>query len=295
MYEQALKLRKIMAEKNAPTSLAGNVKVYCVTSGKGGVGKTNLSVNMGLILQNLGKKVLIIDADLGLANIDVVSGLYPEYNLSHILSSGKSIQDVILDGPLGISILPGASGLYDLANITSIELKVLIDSFSSIANAFDIIIIDTGAGISKNVISFIRSSDEIIVVTTPEPSAVTDAYAIIKIAHKYCNYIHVIVNKTDNYKEAEQTMERLSKATKKFLNIKINYLGYVLEDKAVYKSNMAQTPFYIKYPDGLASKCLINITKKLIYGEQIPLESNLTVDGWFAKLMSFIKTNVGAI
>ncbi len=297
MYEQALKLRKIMAEKNASTSRTGNVKVYCVASGKGGVGKTNLSVNMGLVIQSLGKNVLLIDADLGLANIDVVSGLYPKYNLSHILSIGKSIKDVILKGPMGISILPGASGLYDLANITSVELKILIDSFSSIANDFDIIIIDTGAGISKNVISFIRSSDEVIVVTTPEPSAVTDAYALIKIARKYCDSIHVIVNKTDNYKEAEYTIEKLSRVTKKYLNLKINYLGYVLKDNTIYKSNMAQTPFYIKYPNGLASKCLITISKKLIYGEQIPLEAktSLTVDGWFAKLMSFIKTNVGAM
>ena len=295
MYEQALKLRKIMTEKNLSGSLTGNVRVYCVTSGKGGVGKTNLSVNMGLVLQNMGKKVLIIDADLGLANIDVVAGLYPKYNISHILSIGKSIQDVILEGPMGISILPGASGICDLANITSTELEILIDSFSSIANAFDIIIIDTGAGISKNVISFIHSSDEVIVVTTPEPSAVTDAYAIIKIAHRYCNHIHLVVNKTDNYKEAEYTMEKLSNAAKKFLDIRINYLGFILEDKTIYKSNMIQTPFFIKYPDGLASKCLINISKRLIYGDQSPLEHNLTVDGWFTKLMSFIKTNVGAM
>lgn len=295
MYEQALKLRKIMAEKKPTTRHRGNVRVYCITSGKGGVGKTNLSVNMGLILQNLGKKVLLIDADLGLANIDVVTGLYPKYNISHILSSGKSIQDVILDGPMGISILPGASGLYDLANITNTQLEMLIDSFNKIANAFDIIIIDTGAGISKNVISFIQSSDEMIVVTTPEPSAVTDAYALIKIAHKYSDSIHVVVNKADNYKEAEYTAEKLSKATKKFLNIKINYLGFVLEDKSIHKSNMVQTPFFIKYPNGLASKCLMNVSKKLIYGEQSPQDSNLTVDGWFKKLMSFIKTNVGAM
>lgn len=132
-------------------------------------------------------------------------------------------------------------------------------------------------------------------VTTPEPSAVTDAYALIKIAHKYCDNIHVVVNKADNYKEAEYTMEKLSKATKKFLNIKINYLGFVLEDKSIYKSNMVQTPFFIKYPNSLGSKCLTNISKRLIYGKQAPLETSLTVDGWFAKLMSFIKTNVGAM
>lgn len=293
MYEQVANLQSIINERNTLPNVARNIKVYCVTSGKGGVGKTNISVNMGLILQNFGKRVLIIDADLGLANIDIVSGLYPKYNLSHILTGGKSIRDVLLEGPLGISILPGASGLYDLANVTSAELKVLIDSFTSIANDFDVMIIDTGAGISKNVISFIRSSNEIIVVTTPEPSAITDAYATIKIAHKYCEHIHVVVNKTDNYKEAERTIEKLAKTTNKFMDFTINYLGYVLEDKTIYKSNIAQIPFYIKYPDGLASKCLMNISKKLVFGDQAPSKST-TVEGWFTKLMSFIKTNVGA-
>jgi len=295
MYEQALKLRKLMEQKKPPAKPDKKVKVYCIASGKGGVGKTNLSVNIGLALQNLGKKVLLIDGDLGLANIDVVTGLYPKYNLFHILSIGKSIQDVILNGPRGISILPGASGLYELANITSTQLEILIDSFNSIANTFDIIIIDTGAGISKNVLSFIQSSDEVIVVTTPEPSAVTDAYALIKVAYRHCNSIHVIINKTENYKEAQFTMEKLVKAAKKFLNINISYLGFVLEDKSILKANMEQTPFLIKYPDGLASKCLMNITKKLLYGPQSPVENTVTVDGWFKKLISFIKTNMGAI
>lgn len=295
MYEQALKLKKLMEQKKPPTEFDKKVKVYCVASGKGGVGKTNLSVNLSLALQNLGKNVLLIDGDLGLANIDVVTGLYPKYNLSHILTAGKSIQDVILDGPKGISILPGASGLYELANISSSELEILIKSFNSISSIFDIIIIDTGAGISKNVLSFIQSSHEVIVVTTPEPSAVTDAYALIKLAYKHCDTINVIINKADNYKEANFTMGKLAKAAKKFLNIDIRYLGFVLEDKTVLKANMEQTPFLIKYPNGLASKCLINITNKLLYGQEIHNEGTVTIEGWFKKLMSFIKTNVGSL
>jgi len=239
--------------------------------------------------------VLLIDADLGLANIDVVTGLYPKYNLSHVLSIGKSIQDIIVDGPKGISVLPGASGLYELANITNAQLEILIESFKSISGDFDIIIIDTSAGISKNVIGFIQSADEVIVVTTPEPSSVTDAYALIKVAHKHCDKINLIVNKTENYKEAQFTMEKLTKAAKKFLNIDINYLGFILEDKSIHKANMEQIPFFIKYPEGLASKCLINITSKLVYGQQSSIENRVTVDGWFKKLISFIKTNVGAM
>jgi len=295
MYEQAIKIRKLMEQKKIPAKPDKKVKVYCVTSGKGGVGKTNLSVNLGLALQNIGKKVLLIDGDLGLANIDIVTGLFPKYNLSHILAYGKSINDVILTGPKGISILPGASGLYDLANITSSELEILINSFNSIANTFDIIIIDTGAGISKNVLSFIQSSHEVIVVTTPEPSAVTDAYAIIKLAYRHCNAINVIVNKADNFKVAKFTMEKLEKTAKKFLNIDINYLGFILEDKTVQKANMEQTPFIIKYPNGLASKCLINITYKLLNDYEDLEENKVTIEGWFKKLMSFIKMNVGTL
>lgn len=295
MYEQASKLRQIIAKRHLSENPSNNnVRVYCITSGKGGVGKTNLSVNLGIFLQSLGKRVLVIDADLGLANIDVVTGLYPKYNLSHILTTGKSIQDIILDGPKGITILPGGSGIYDLANITDTKLEILIKSFRGISDSYDIIIIDTSAGISKNVMNFIRSSDEVIVVTTPEPSAVTDAYALIKIAHKYCNNLHLVVNKADNFKEAEFTMEKLLKVTQKFLNTHINYLGFVLEDKTVYKSNMEQIPFCIRYPNGLASKCITNIGNQLIYGEQ-GQETKLTVDGWFKKLISLIKTNTGAI
>lgn len=298
MYEQTSKLRKIVAEKNSISDISGdgkNLKVYCVTSGKGGVGKTNLSVNLGLAMQSLGKKVLLIDADLGLANIDVLLGLFPEYNLSHILSIGKSIHDIILEGPLGISILPGASGLYELANISNSDIKLLINSFNTLADDFDIIIIDTSAGISKNVTSFITSSNETIVITTPEPGALADAYAIIKISREFCDKIHVVVNKADNYKEANRTMEKLSRSAKKFLNMQLNYLGFVLEDETVHKANMEQVAFFVNYPNSLASKCLMDIGRKLVYGEPLLPKTNVTLNSWFTRLVSIIKANTGVI
>ncbi|HHX24462.1 MAG TPA: MinD/ParA family protein [Thermoanaerobacterales bacterium] len=295
MYEQASKLRHIVAQKKTSIYKPKNIKVYCVSSGKGGVGKTNVSVNIAIALQSMGERILIIDADLGLANIDVVSGLYPKYNLSHILTLGKPISDVILEGPMGVSILPGASGIQKMANLSDNDLRIIADSFKSIESNYDKIIIDTGAGISDNVISFIKSSNEVIVVTTPEPTAVTDAYALIKIAYRYCDNINVIVNKADNYKEAKHTMEKLFKAAEKFLNIKINYLGFLLEDRAVHRSNMVQTPFYIKHPDSLASKCILNISKKLLHDEgQVPNEPVSTIDSWFRKLMTVIKEGMGA-
>ena len=294
MYEQASKLRQIMNSKNSSENVPKNVKVFCVTSGKGGVGKTNLSVNMAIAMQSMGKRVLLVDADLGLANIDVVSGLYPRYNISHFLSFGKPIEEILIKGPRGITILPGASGLGSLADMTTAEVNRLVAGFGRIGMAFDIIIIDTGAGISRNIISFINSSDEVIVVSTPEPSSVTDAYAIIKMIHTYQKKIHVIVNRVDNFKEAKYTMEKLERVSRKFLNIKVNYLGYVLEDRIVYRANMAQTPFYIKYPNGLASKCITNIGKTLLFGDKVPNKDTNTIETWFKKLAFFIRKDQGA-
>lgn len=289
MYEQTSKLKRIMDERQNHKVFQGTFKVYCVTSGKGGVGKTNLSINLSMVLQELGKRVLLVDADLGLANVDVIAGLYPKYNISHIISCEKNINEIIIEGPMGIKILPGASGLYEMANLSVVELNLLIKAFNSISNDFDIVIIDTGAGISKNVLGFVQSSDEVIIVTTPEPSAITDAYAVIKLIHKYSQKIHVIINRVDNFRDAEYTVQKLSNASRKFLHTDIDYLGYVLEDRSVLKSNMEQIPFYARFPDSLASKCILNLGRKLLYGEQKPIQYNYTFEGWVKKLMAFLK------
>jgi flagellar biosynthesis protein FlhG len=278
-----------MDEKHHREAPQGTLKVYCVTSGKGGVGKTNLSINLSLVLQELGKRVLLVDADLGLANVDVIAGLYPKYNISHILSREKTINEIILEGPMGIKILPGASGLYEMANLSIMELNFLIKAFNSISQDFDIVIIDTGAGISKHVLSFVRSSDEVIIVTTPEPSAITDAYAVIKLIYKYSQKIHVIINRVDNFRDAEFTVQKISNASRKFLHTDIDYLGYVLEDRSVFKSNMEQIPFYTRFPESLASKCIANLGRKLLYGEQKPVQYNYTFESWVKKLMAFLR------
>lgn len=296
IYNQASKLKELVMKKNQnknKTLHDKNVKVYCVTSGKGGVGKTNISVNLALVLQELGNKVLLIDADLGLANIDIVTGIYPKYDISHILSEGKSIQDILLQGPSGITILPGASGLYDLADISLLDLNVLINAFSGIAENFDILIIDTSAGISKNVLNFVRSSDEAIVVTTLEPSSITDAYAIIKLVYKYVDKVNVIVNRACNSNDAEFTANKLLRVSHKYLNINVKYLGYMLEDRTVNLSNMNQVPFYIKYPNSPATKCIKTIGSKLVDSRYLPSKGETTINSWFRKIMSFIVKKPG--
>jgi len=294
MYEQASKLRQMIAQKHHLKAPMNNIKVICVTSGKGGVGKTNISVNMAIAIQSLGKRVLLVDADLGLANVDVLAGLYPKYNISHFINFGKAVKDILVEGPMGIMILPGASGLSNIADMSLTEINRLVESFDKLDMPFDIVIIDTGAGISRNVTSFISSSDEVIVVVTPEPSAVTDAYAIIKTIHKDPQKIHVIVNRAENYKDADYTMEKLERASRKFLDTKVNYLGYVLEDRIVYRANMSQTPFYIKYPKANASKCIDNIGKTLLYGSQVSVKNENTLETWFRKLAFFIRKDQGA-
>lgn len=296
IYDQASKLKKLVESKRKNKKeifYSKNVRVFCITSGKGGVGKTNISVNLALVLQELGKKVLLIDADLGLANIDIITGVHPKYNISHILSEGKSMREVLQVGPLGVTILPGASGLSDLADISKSDLNILLDSFAEIADNFDILIIDTGAGISKSVLNFIMSSDEVIIITTLEPSSITDAYAVIKLTHKYVDKIHIMVNRTDNCNNADFTASKLISVSQKYLGANISYLGYMLEDNSVSIANIKQTPFYLKYPDSRASKCITKVGYKLLNCEHLLSENRTTLNSWFKKIMSFIVKKPG--
>jgi flagellar biosynthesis protein FlhG len=293
MYEQVSKLHQMMADVRFSKAPTDTLKVYCITSGKGGVGKTNISVNIALAMQAAGKKVLLIDADLGLANVDIITGIHSKQNIFHLLQSKRALEDILIKGPMGVMILPGASGLYELANLSTFQLSALIESFDKLKNDFDYILIDTGAGLSKSVISFIQASDEVIVVTTPEPSSVTDAYAIIKLVHKHFDHVNLIVNRVANFREANNTVDKLIRATKRFLNANVLYLGYVLEDKSVKNSNMKQIPFYVNYPNGLASKCITNITNQILNtGPKQKQDGGHTVVKWFKKLLNMMKNEV---
>ncbi|MGB9840317.1 MinD/ParA family protein [Thermovenabulum sp.] len=283
MLDQAHRLRELIKSKEKASK---QLRIIAVSSGKGGVGKTNFSVNLAIILKELGKKVLLIDADFGLANVDVISGIFPKYNLSHVINKEKKIDEIIFNGPSGIKIIPGATGLYEMANLSEEELANLMNAFEAIKYDFDFVIIDTGAGIHKNVVNLLRSSNEVIVITTPEPSAITDAYAVIKLVFKDVKKIYLVVNRVDNYKEADLTAGKIANAAKKFLNVDLEYLGYILEDKVVSKANKEQVPFYIKYKDSLSSKCVLNIGKKLIYEEIDLPKIEPSFATWFEKLIS---------
>ncbi|MFN3740039.1 MAG: MinD/ParA family protein [Thermodesulfovibrionales bacterium] len=242
------------------------VKTISITSGKGGVGKTNLVAALSIAMRRLGKKVMIFDADLGLSNIDVLLHLAPRYNIQHLLKGEKTLAEIIIEGPLGIKIVPASSGIQELTALDEFQRLRLMESFDSYSEDIDVLLIDTPAGISENVAFFCTASEEIVVITSPEPTAITDAYAIIKVL--FTRYqekdFHIIVNSTRDADEAFEIFERLSLAAERFLHISLNYLGQIPFDDAVKSAVMAQRSFLDLYPNSPASKAVIEIAERIL-------------------------------
>jgi flagellar biosynthesis protein FlhG len=207
--------------------------VYSITSGKGGVGKTAVCANLAYILASMGKRVLILDADLGLANIDVVFGLSPSYNLNHFFSGDYQLQDILVDGPHGIKILPAGSGIQNFTRLDSSQKMRLLDGLDSMHNHFDYVLIDTEAGISENVTYFNTAAQEILVVTTPEPTAITDAYALMKLlsTHYHEKKFNLVVNQIRSEDDALDVYRKLTMVANRYLDISIDYLGSIPEDR----------------------------------------------------------------
>lgn len=286
MTDQAQGLRNSIDEykKKKLTNIENQTRVIVVTSGKGGVGKTNFSVNLGIALAELGLKTMIFDADLGLANVDVIVGIIPKYSLYDVVFKDKKIEDIIIEGPRGIKIIPGGSGVESLSNLNDNQRQKLIHKFSGMKD-IDILIVDTGAGISKNVLGFMALSDEIIVVTTPEPTSITDAYSLMKISLKYMpkSKLNVVINRASDENEANITYQKIGGAVKNFLKHDLNYLGYIDDDEKVRKAVMEQKPFKISYPDTMASKCINNIASS-ISGIPISNKKNTSVKDFFNRI-----------
>jgi flagellar biosynthesis protein FlhG len=241
------------------------IRVIAITSGKGGVGKTNIAANLAYILSNMKKKTLVFDADMGLANIDVILGLAPKFNLYHVLRGEKSLSDIVLEGPGGIKILPAASGIQEMTDLTKGQKLALLDELNELSGDLDFMLIDTAAGIAGNVIYFNMAAREIVVVVSPEPTAITDAYALIKILYSRHagKKFMLLVNMVKNAAEAREVYNKLSNATSHFLNLSIEYLGYVLDDHSVPDAVRRQRALAEVYPGSRASKCLSSIARKL--------------------------------
>ena len=271
MQDQAELLREMMKKKNdgvegGEEKKASSTRIITVASGKGGVGKTNVSINLALAYARMGKKVIVLDADLGLANVNVVLGVIPKFNLYHVIRKQKTMREVILDTNYGIQIVAGASGFSRVANLTDDERNNFIKELSELSTA-DIIIIDTSAGVSQNVLAFVEAADDVLIVTTPEPTAITDAYGIIKIISTEIDNLDMgmklIVNRASNITEAKKVSQKVINIAAQFLNLKIDYLGFVFDDPSVPASVRKQLPFMISDPRGQASSCIQHIVNRL--------------------------------
>ncbi len=242
-----------------------HIRTIAITSGKGGVGKTNITANLAIGFRKLNKKVMILDADLGLSNIDVILNLATRYNIKDLFSGEKRLKDLIVEGPQGIKVLPASSGIQELTSLDEFQRLRLIEEFDSYDNDMDILLIDTASGISANVAFFCMAAQEIIVVTSPEPTAITDAYALIKVLftqYQEKNF-KILVNSVKNSKEATWVYKSLSTAAERFLSISLDYLGYLPYDNAVTKAVRAQKALIEIYPDSDVSKSLIEIAARL--------------------------------
>ena len=287
MGDQADGLRLLMKEihKTAGDDIKKEkTRIIAVTSGKGGVGKTNIATNMGIAYAQMGKKVIVMDADLGLANVNVILNIIPQYNLYHVIKKQKKMSEIIIDTQYGIKMIVGASGFSKIANMTEAERDDFIKEMYTLSDV-DIIIIDTSAGVSRNVLSFVGAADEVAVITTSEPTAITDAYGIIKVIATEVDNIDLnlklIVNRVDSAVEAKRIADRMIDIAGQFLNLKIEYLGFIYNDQAVKQAVLKQKPFIVTDPSGKASVCLKHIVARLEKTE-IPVDGGFT--GFIKKL-----------
>ena len=255
--DQASGLRKLSRTKP--------VKVIAVTAGKGGVGKSNVSVNLAVALAQLNKSVMLLDADLGLANVDIMLGLHTKYNLSHVIQGICHLSDIILQGPNGIRVIPAASGTEFMTQLTQAEHAGIINAFNELTDDLDYMIIDTAAGISDTVLSFARSSQELIVVVCDEPTSLTDAYALIKVMSKRYEWthFHILANMVRNLKDGRDLFNKLFRVSEQFLDVHLNYLGAIPFDENVHKAVKKQKPVLIAYPDSPATAALMELAESV--------------------------------
>ncbi len=282
MSDQAEVLRELMKSKEIGTKKkpvqqqvvesSSKTRIITFASGKGGVGKTNIATNLGIALASFNKKVVLIDADLGLANINVLLGFIPKYNLYHLIRKQKTLNEIIVHTQYGVKVIAGASGFSRIANLSDAERYAVVSGLLALSEA-DYIIIDAGAGVSNNVLSFVNAADESIIVTTPEPTSITDAYGIIKIIATETDHwppkIHLLVNRVQTAIQGKKVAERMSSIAATFLNTKIDYLGYVYDDPKISESVQKQKPFFVHTPRSKASQCILQTAQIIDNVDQV--------------------------
>jgi flagellar biosynthesis protein FlhG len=241
------------------------VRAVAVTGGKGGVGKTNVSVNLGVAAAEMGQKVMLLDADLGLANIDVVLGLHPKFDLSHVMRGECTLEEALVEGPFGLKVIPGASGVQGLAELSPAEHAGLIRAFSEVAADTELLIVDTAAGISDTVLSFSRASHEIVVVVCDEPASITDAYAIIKLLNR--DYGHqrfrILANMVRSAQEGRDLYNKMCRVTDRYLDVTLSFMGAIPYDESLRKAVRAQRPVVQAFPRSRVAQVFRSLAKKI--------------------------------
>lgn len=295
LIDQATTLRSLVLQERRRRA-----SVIAITSGKGGVGKSNVAVNLAIKLSAAGKRVVLLDADLGLANADVLCNVDLPLNLSHVIARKKDLHDVMVKAPGGFRLIGGASGLARMADLTDFERQRIVDALGELEETADIILIDTGAGISPNVLSFTRAADHVLVLTTPEPTAITDAYAVIKVISRGVGagghaghggdepgrQISLLVNQVRSPGEARVVHERIAKVARQFLGVRVLDAGFLYADEQVPLAVRKRTPFVLASPRCPASQCVTQLAMRL---EQGVAASELLHGGFFQRMSRWFR------
>ncbi len=271
--DQAEQLRNVVKSKQARS--VSKARVITITSGKGGVGKSNIAVNLAVQLRKMGKKVIIFDADMGLANVEVMFGAIPKYNLSDLIYHGKKLKEIITEGPMEIGFISGGNGITGMNNLTKNQLSRLVNSMGELDGLTDFILIDTGAGIANNVMEFVTSSPEVLLVLTPEPSSLTDSYSLIKALYgnpgfvRHSTNIEVVVNRTVSPEDGQTVYEKLSSVISKFLQGEVHFFGTIPQDIMLEKSVRAQRIVSLSVPNAKSVRAFERLAQSLIDGEPV--------------------------
>lgn len=287
MMDQAEQLRRLIRQQEHQAQQLA--RVVTVTSGKGGVGKSSIAVNLAVQMKRLGKRVVVFDADFGLANVEVMLGVRPQFNLADLMFRGKTLAEIITEGPEGIGFISGGSGIQELARMTREQVIYLTQKLVELDSVADVILIDTGAGIADTVLEFVAASSEVLLVATPEPTSITDAYALLKTLNRRADFsrestsIKMISNRIKNEAEGRNLYDKMSLIVNKFLNIQPEFMGMIPQDDAVSKAVMQQKPVTLAYPQSPAAKAIQAIAAKLCDDPEPEVKRGIT--GLFSELI----------
>lgn len=289
--DQAQQLRNIIKQNAIDGTPRPAARVITVTSGKGGVGKSNTSINLAVSFRRMGKRVVIFDADFGMANIEVMFGAVPKHNLADLIYQGMNIRQIITQGPMDIGFISGGSGIASLSNLSREYINYLIQNLAELDLIADVIIIDTGAGISDAVLEFLVASGEVLLVTTPEPTSITDSYSLLKALNRHERFdrentrIKVVANKVENYEEGRALFGKLSTVVNRYLKIPLTFVGVIPEDHELVKAVMQQMPISIQNPNAKSAQGFWDLANVLESNATEPIYHKRGMAGFFANMV----------